>query len=82
LSYSQVNFLFKALKDEITKMTKSCCCLDSPTGETVNAVNTRKAQGKSQPIFKPKSLGLLSQDWFLSKDGHPDYAASSFQKFK
>ncbi len=44
--------------------------------ETVNAGNTRKAQAKSQPIFKLKSLKLSY------KDDDPDYAATSFRDFK
>jgi hypothetical protein len=52
-------------------------------GETVNAVNTRKAQANSQPIFfKPKSRVLSSQDWFLCKEDDPDYTATSFRAFK
>jgi hypothetical protein len=63
MSYSQINSLFKAEKDEkITKMTKRIAdvvaiapLFRKSGGETVKAVNTRRAQAKSQPIFKEKS---------------------------
>jgi hypothetical protein len=34
----------------------------------INVADTKQALAKSQPMFKPKSARLLSQDWFPWRD--------------
>jgi hypothetical protein len=48
-------------------------------GETINAAYITKALDMFQPIFKPESSELLTQDWFLYQDDTQVHTATSIQ---